>query len=118
MMRPLLFWDVKKRWLATAYWRFGTVYRSHPIAVGLIDPRRAERAAVPKTSVTKHQPTLLNISEERSPQLYRSGRLRSRRRDDFIHVILNYWHTNYTSLLLRYFAVLSDRTDNFSCGGR
>jgi len=49
MIRPLLFWDVTQCWLPTGYGRFGTAHRSHPIAVGLTDPWRADRAAVPKS---------------------------------------------------------------------
>ena len=78
-----LLWDVVWWTLVISYRRFGTTYWSYLPRVKhsatIVWPLKMGQIICPKTSITNHQPTPWNISEDRRPQLHRSGSLKSRK---------------------------------------
>jgi len=76
-LRSLLFWDVTQRWVVVSYRRFGTTYWSHLHGSSSPD-RHLHPIDCLKTSVSKNQPKLCNMPEERRPHLHRGESLNSR----------------------------------------
>jgi len=58
-MRLSLLWDVMQLRMVVSYRRFGTAYRPH--LQGSVSPKKS----CTETSITKFQPAILNIPEER-----------------------------------------------------
>jgi hypothetical protein len=86
-MRTALFWVITQRIVVIYYRRFGTTYRTHPQGSRIHSwTLRMGPIGYPERSVRNYHYSLRYNPEERSSQLLRGGRLKSRKNQSSSYV--------------------------------